>query len=157
MDTYEHLKPYITVKASGAMSLNKLAQTTHVHLLGFAVLYCLTGLILAFSSYPGIVRAVIAPLPLAAQVVDISFWWLARLDAPWGPHFATCIVYSGQVVAMALFAQIVLGLWDLFNRVGKVFVVLLFAAAAAAGYLTWTWVIDPYLRSESPPAVNVQP
>jgi hypothetical protein len=148
LDTYEHLKPFVTVKASGAMSLTKLAQSTHVHLLGFAVLYGMTGLILAFSSYPWAIRVLIAPLPLAAQVVDIGFWWLARLDAPWGPTFATCIVYSGQVVALGVFLHIVLGLWDLFGKAGKLVLVLLFAAAAAGGYVAWSKVIDPYMRSE---------
>src|SRR5207302_839563 len=35
---------------TGGMPLRKLAQTTHVHLLGFSMLYMLTGLIFALSS-----------------------------------------------------------------------------------------------------------
>src|SRR5262249_27349263 len=38
-NTWERLKPYVQVKESSAMSLEKLAQTTHVHLLGFSILY----------------------------------------------------------------------------------------------------------------------
>src|SRR5207302_2640471 len=53
LDTYERLKPYLEAKPSaGGMSLTKLAQTTHVHLLAFSMLYGMTGLIFAFTSYP---------------------------------------------------------------------------------------------------------
>jgi hypothetical protein len=148
LDTYEHLKPYVAVKASSGMSLTALAQTTHVHLLGFSMLYGLTGLILAFSSYPRVVRLVLAPLPLLAQVADISFWWLARLDAPYGPMFAHAIAVSGAVVAVGLLLHIVLGLFDLFGPRGKVVLVLLFVAAAAGGYFAKVRVIDPYIAQE---------
>jgi hypothetical protein len=152
LDTYEHLQPYITVKSSSGMALEKLAQTTHVHLLGFSMLYGLTGLILAFSSYPAVVRLFLAPLPLVAQVADISFWWLGRLDEPYGPMFAQAIAVSGAVVAVGLLSHIVLGLWDLFGKVGRFVLVLLFAGAAAAGYVAKEKVIDPYIAQEKPPA-----
>jgi hypothetical protein len=134
LDTYDRLKPYLTAEGSSAMSLTKLAQTTHVHLLGFSMLYGLTGLLLAFSSYPAVLRCVLCPLPLAAQVVDISFWWLGRLPEPYGPQFAGLAVVSGAVVAVGLMLHILLGLWDLFRTRGRVVLVaLLLAAAAGAG------------------------
>jgi hypothetical protein len=149
LDGYETLSRYLKVETSSAMSLIKLAQTTHVHLLGFSMLYGLTGLILAFSSYPRVLRVVLCPLPLVAQVADISFWWLARLDAPYGPMFATAIIFSGAIVAAGLMLHIVLVLWDLFNRAGKTIVLLLLVAAAAGGYMAKTHIIDPYVAGES--------
>jgi hypothetical protein len=125
LDTYDRLRPYATAEGSSAMSLTKLAQTTHVHLLGFSMLYGLTGLILAFSSYPAPLRCLLCPLPLLAQVVDISFWWLARLPDPYGPDFAGLIPISGAVVAVGLLAHVLLGLWDLFNARGKVVLAVL--------------------------------
>src|SRR5262249_23067968 len=119
LDTYDRLRPYVTAEGSSAMSLTKLAQTTHVHLLGFSMLYGLTGLLLAFTTYRRALRCVLCPLPLAAQVVDISFWWLARLPAPYGPEVAGLIPVSGAVVAVGLMAHILLGLWDLFNARGR--------------------------------------
>jgi hypothetical protein len=158
LDTFERLQPYLAVKegASTAMSLTKLAQSTHTHLLGFATLYGLTGLIFAFSSYPRVIRVVLAPLPLAVQVADISFWWLARLDAPYGPMFAHWVIYSGAIVAAGLALHIVLGLFNLFGWRGKVVLVLLFAAAAAGGYVAKEKVIDPYLAKEAAPAATAE-
>jgi hypothetical protein len=155
LDTYEQIEVYTTQEASTGKSLSELALTTHVHLLGFSMLYGLTGLVLAFSSYPWFLRAVLCPLPLLAQVVDISFWWLARLAEPYGPLFAKAIVVSGAVVGASLFLHIVLGLADLFGkgRLAKlVLVLLLCAAAAGTGFVVKQRVIDPYLAQEKPPA-----
>src|SRR5262249_61091595 len=59
LENYDQIKPYTVVKTSSAMSLTKLAQTTHVHLLGFSMLYGITALILAFTTLPPFL-----PLPL---------------------------------------------------------------------------------------------
>jgi hypothetical protein len=150
MTTFAEIKKYATVKTSQGMSLEKLAQTTHVHLLGFSMLYGLTGLILAFSSYPRLLRIVLCPLPLLAQIVDISFWWLARLPDPHGPMFARCIVYSGAVVAVGLLLHIVLGLFNLFRVKGWLILILLFAAAGYGGYIAKNEVIDPFIAQEKP-------
>jgi hypothetical protein len=148
LTSFPEIRKYAAVKSSEGMSLEKLAQTTHVHLLGFSMLYGLTGLILAFSSYPRLVRIVLCPLPLLAQIVDISFWWLARLPDPQGPMFARCIVFSGAVVAVGLLLHIVLSLFNLFRVKGWVILVLLFAAAGYAGYEAKMRVIDPYMSQE---------
>jgi hypothetical protein len=129
---------------SSGMSLMKLAQTTHVHLLGFSMLYGLTGLILAFSSYPGWLRVVLCPLPLLAQVVDIGCWWMGRFD----PIFAHLIIYTGGVVALGLFLHIVLSLLNMYGIPGKLVLLLLFAGAAGGGFMLKTKIIDPYLASE---------
>ncbi len=150
MTTFAEIKKYATVKTSQGMSLEKLAQTTHVHLLGFSMLYGLTGLILAFSSYPRLLRIVLCPLPLLAQIVDISFWWLARLPEPHGPMFARCIVYSGAVVAVGLLLHIVLSLFNLFRVKGWLILILLFAAAGYGGYVAKNEVIDPFIAQEKP-------
>jgi hypothetical protein len=144
LDTWDHLKPYVQAKESSGMSLEKLAQTTHVHLLGFSLLYGLTGLIFAFTSYPGWMRVLIAPLPLVAQVADISCWWLARLD----PIYAYAIIVTGSVVALGLGLQIILTVFNLFGRWGRVVLVLLMLSAAAGGYVAKVKVIDPFIAQE---------
>src|SRR5262249_54558706 len=129
---------------AGAMSEKKLAQTTHVHLLGFAMLYGLTGLIFSFTSYPVVVRLLVAPLPLVVQVVDISFWWLARAD----PVFAHLIPLTGVLVAGGLFIHIVGSLFNLFGKAGKV-VVLVFLLAGVGGVgALFNEVILPKLEQE---------
>src|SRR5207237_5518327 len=71
LDSYERLKAYTSPERSGGMSLPKLAQTTHVHLLGFSMLFAITGLIFTFTSYPLALRLIFGPFTLLAQIVDI--------------------------------------------------------------------------------------
>lgn len=157
LDTWADLEPYCLASdkkegsilaSSGGKSLQKLALSTHVHLLGFSVLYGMTGLIFAFTSYPGWFRLLVAPLALLAQIVDISFWWLARMEAPYGPMFAGLISASGGVVAIALLIQILFTLFNLFHATGKFILVLLLAAAAGLGYYGKVNIVDPYLARE---------
>ncbi len=148
LQTWGELVPYTRAEAATGHSLTKLALTTHVHLLGFSVLYGLTGLVFAFSSYPGMIRLVLAPLPLLAQIVDISFWWLARLDPPHGPLFAQGIILTGGIVGASLGLQILLSLFNLFGKLGKLVLVLLLAASVAVGFYVKTSVIDKQIKYE---------
>jgi hypothetical protein len=152
LTSFDEIKKYATVQTASGMSLEKLTQTTHVHLLGFSMLYGLTGLILAFSSYPGWLRVLLCPLPLLAQVIDISCWWLARLPEPQGPMFARLIVITGALVAVGLFLHIVLSLFNLFSKKAWLVLFLLFGVAGFGGYITKTRVIDPFIAQEKAPA-----
>lgn len=148
LTNFAEIKKYATVKTAQGMSMEKLAQTTHVHLLGFSMLYGLTGLILAFSNYPRLLRIVLCPLPLFAQIVDIALWWLARLPEPHGPRLAEGIVVTGAVVAVGLLLHIVLSLFNLFRWKGWLILILMFAATGYAGHVAKTRVIDPFIAQE---------
>jgi hypothetical protein len=152
LEKYDQIVKYTKVETSSAMALERLAQTTHVHLLGFSMLYGLTGLLLALTSYRAFIRVPLAPLALLAQIVDIGFWWLARIEEPYGPMFARGIAVSGAVVAVALGLQILLTLFDLFGKFGKSVLFILIVAVACGGYGVKERVIDKYLADENPPA-----
>lgn len=152
LTSFAEIKKFTTVKTASGMSLEKLAQTTHVHLLGFSILYGLTGIILAFSSYPRWLRLVLCPLPLLVQVIDIACWWLARLPQPHGPMFARVIVVTGAIVAVGLLLHIVLSLFNLFSKKAWLVLFLLFGIAGAGGYIAKMEVIDPYIAQEKAPA-----
>jgi hypothetical protein len=156
LDTYGRVKSYTKPDTHGTgIGLKKLAQSTHVHLLGFSMLYGLTGLIFAFTSYPTVIRLLIAPAALLAQIVDISFWWLARLPAPQGPQFAKAIIISGGVVGASLAAQILLSLFNMFGWMGRLVLILAILAALGGGYFAKD-VVQNYLDKEkhAPARVN---
>ncbi|MHB1423106.1 MAG: hypothetical protein ACYC3I_07920 [Gemmataceae bacterium] len=161
LTTYESLEKYlqvpkpvvgedgkIVVKSSRQMSLERLTESTHLHALSFAVLFTLTGLVFALSSYPTWIRCLLAPLVLLAQVVDLSCWWLARLDGI-GPYFALAIMGTGAVVGAGLMLQIVLSLFNMYRWPGKVALLLLFASVAAGGVSLVPQIRD-YLEQEIP-------
>jgi hypothetical protein len=144
LDEYQNVMDYITPENGKGMTLEKLAQSTHVHLLGFAMLYGLTGLIFSFTSFPLAVRLLLAPLPLVFQVVEISFWWLARVD----PVFAYGIMGTGGVVAMGLGAQIVLSLFDMFGKRGRLVLAGLVVAGGIVAGAVYVQVIAPHLAAQ---------
>jgi hypothetical protein len=130
------------------LSVDALTQSTHAHLLTFALLWAATGFVFAFTTYPAPVRAFLAPLVLVAQVVDVACWWLARLEPPTGPYFALAIMGTGAVVGVGVAAQIVLGLWNMYGARGKLVLILLFLVGAGAFGVTYVKVIDPQLQAE---------
>ena len=144
LSSWDNVATYCEPGRGSGVSLTKLAQTTHVHLLGFSMLYGMTGLIFAFTSFPGAIRAVVAPLPLLAQVIDIACWWLARLDA----LYARAIIYTGGVVACGLALHIVLSLLNMYRATGKIVVLLLLAAGGVGAWQLHQHVIEPFLAAE---------
>lgn len=157
LETYDQLAKYLAVptlevrngwaRSDRQVGVEKLTQSTHAHLLSFAVLFTLTGLLFAFTHYPVGVRCVVAPLVLLAQMLDVACWWLARIEGV-GPYFAMAIVGTGTVVGLGLVVQIVGGLWSLYGRAGRG-VLLALALVAGGGFLVlYTSVIQPTLAAE---------
>lgn len=115
LDSHEKLRPYLAVKSADPMDIKKLAQTTHVHLIGFTMMFFLTGLIFSFTSYPGWVRAILAPWPMFFQVCDISCWWLGRYQ----PLAAQAILVTGALVGIGFGIHILGGLLDVTGIAGR--------------------------------------
>ncbi len=111
LESYDNFAKYLKEPTFGAISLERLASITHTHMMGFAVLFGLTGIIFSFTSYPSLMRGLFGPWPLFFQVIDIGFWWLGRLD----PIYAELIRVSGGLVGIGLAVQLVGGFWDLFR------------------------------------------
>ncbi|OWK46371.1 hypothetical protein FRUB_00070 [Fimbriiglobus ruber] len=135
------------VRTNRQLSVEGLTQSTHAHLLSFSVLFALTGLTFAFTSYPAFVRCILGPIVLLATVADIACWWLARLDEI-GPVFALAIMGTGATAGLGLAAQIILSLFNMYGIRGKIVLWLLFAAAIAGFGLLASKVILPALREE---------
>jgi mono/diheme cytochrome c family protein len=158
LEAYEQFTKYLQVptletlpggwvRSDRQVSVEKLTQSTHAHLLSFAVLFSLTGLVFAFTHYPLAVRCVVAPLVLAAQMADVACWWLARVDGV-GPLFAQAIVGTGTVVGLGLLTHIGGGLWSLYGRAGRG-VLVAFALIAGGGFaVLYSAVLHPALQAE---------
>ncbi len=161
MDTYAKLEPLTVtpqldkvvaiggpwVRSTKQSTLEGLTQSTHAHLLSFSMLFGLTGLIFAFTSYHGLFRGLLGPVVLVAQLADISCWWLARLEY-YGPAFAQAILATGGVVGLGLALQIVLSLFNMYGTKGKAVLLLLALVAMTAFGTLVVMVIEPTLTAE---------
>jgi len=117
-------------------------------LLGFAMLYGLTGLCLALTGFPSFLKVLIAPSAMIIQILEISCWWLARMESPTGPLFASAIPVLGGIVALGLLSQILLSLWDMFEMGGRKLIILLLMTGAILGGIVGLKVVLPYLKQE---------
>lgn len=146
LNSFDELKTYIEVEdRGGGMSLPKLAQTTHVHLLGFSMLFGLTGVIFSLTSYPSLIRGIFAPWTLIFQVIDVSCWWLGRID----PMFAQAILVTGGMVGLGLIIHIFGSVFNMYGKAGRTVVLILILGAGAGGVLLNKHVIEPYMAHES--------
>ncbi len=138
--------PFKQAKAR-QLPIDSLTQSTHAHLLSFAALWTLTGLIFAFSSYPKTVKCILAPIVLIAQVADISCWWLARLEGV-GPYFAIAIAGTGAFVGVGLALQIMLSLFNMYSFKGKVVLAVMVLIGMIGFGVVATKVVIPQLEEE---------
>lgn len=161
LQTYEELERYLTVPAAAPfpagggyvrvqdpISLDKLTQSTHAHLLSFAMLFSLTGLVFAFTSYRTTLRCILGPWVLIAVVVDVSLWWLARLSDQWGPYFAHGIIGTGAAAGVGLMLQVTLSLLNMYGPKGKFVVFAIYALAALAAWQVYEHKVKPGLESK---------
>ncbi len=123
------------------MSVEVLTQSTHAHMLSFSMLWALTGLVFAFTSYPLWMRVMVAPMVLVAQIADIACWWLARLPDS-GPYFAAAIMGTGALVGLGLTLHIVLSLFNMYNAKGKVILAAMFLGAGVGMAILAPKVLD---------------
>lgn len=148
LETHEQIARYSTTTASVGMSLEKRAMFTHAHFLSFAMIYGVAGLVFSLTSYPGLLRLFLAPLPLLAQLVEMAAWWLVILDPLWGQ----VIMVAGAVVGVGLALQILLTVFNLFGWKGRAVLLLLLLVTLGGSWQVKVKWIDPYLATKQPAA-----
>jgi hypothetical protein len=158
LSDYAKLEPFIArptnevlpggwVRSSKQIGIEGLTQSTHAHLLSFAMLFSLTGLVFAFSSYPGWIRVILGPIVVVAQVADVSCWWLARIPNV-GPMFAQAILLTGGTVGLGLVLQIILSVFNMYGKAGKAFLLALLIGAGLGFGVLYQNVLGPALAAE---------
>ena len=158
MTNFVELQPLITppsdevlpggwVRSGKQMTIDSLTQSTHTHLLSFAMLFTMTGLCFAFTNYSLWLRGILGPIVLIAQVCDVSCWWLARIP-DYGPIFAQTILLTGSVVGLGLGLQIVLSLFNMYGGMGKLVLAGMFVVAGLVFAFIGVKVIQPALEAE---------
>ncbi len=147
--TYSDVSRYGMNEGPTGKSVQKLALSSHVHLLGTTILFGLTGLAFAFTSLPGLIRAFVAPLPLLGFLLDIAFQWLARLEGPTGETFAQGIMLTGGLVGAGLGLQVILALFSMFGWGGRLVLLVLMILTAAGGHYAKVKYLDPLLNQQT--------
>jgi hypothetical protein len=112
LTSYEEVLTWAEVDLG--QSLRALARVSHVHLFGMSFIFLLTGLIFALSELDQRLRLVIAVLPFIAIWLDIGSWWFTKYE----PVFAYTVIIGGVLMGLALAAQILISLKEMWWKRG---------------------------------------
>jgi hypothetical protein len=107
LTSFDEVKRLATVDTGPALA--ELARVSHIHLFGISFIFLLTGGIFVLSDLGWRWRATIAALPFLTIWADIGAWWVTKYQ-PW---FAWVVIVSGALMGLALAAQILVSLWQM--------------------------------------------
>jgi hypothetical protein len=108
--TYEEVREVTRVDMGP--SLDQLARVSHVHLFGISIIFLLTGMIFSLSEITSAVKLPILVMPYVAIWMDIGSWWITKYQ----PFFAYIVIIWGGLMGLALAAQILISLWEMWLK-----------------------------------------
>ena len=91
-------------------SIEDLSKVSHIHLFGVSIIFLLTGAIFSLSSTPIWLRVTLVVLPYVTIIMDIGSWWATKY---FSSTFAYTVIAGGALMGLALAAQILISLWDM--------------------------------------------
>lgn len=98
-------------RADTGTSITDLAKVSHIHLFGISIIFLLTGAIFALSGTPVWLRVCLVVLPYLTILADIGSWWFTKYLDP--AFFAYVVIAGGACMGLALGAQILIALWEM--------------------------------------------
>jgi hypothetical protein len=110
-------------KVTGAdtgIGIDDLAETSHIHLFAVSMIFLLTGMIFALSDRPVWFRVFLVVVPYLGILMDIGSWWFTKYLDP--TFFAYVVMAGGACWGLALAAQILISLWEMWIDAVKVVV-----------------------------------
>lgn len=85
-------------KTDSAVDISSLTRVSHIHLFGIAFIFFFIGLIFSLATgFNKWLKALIIFTPFAFLLLDVSAWWLTRLD----PAFAWLVIIGGVGYSLA--------------------------------------------------------
>lgn len=90
-------------------SFRTLVKLSHIHLFGIGLLLLTVGLIFRFAKLPGWMKNTLILLPFLGIVADITTWFATKF----APLFAYTVIIAGAVIGLALAAQILISLFQM--------------------------------------------
>lgn len=91
-------------------SILQLARVSHIHLFGISIIFLLTGVVFSLSETPVWLRISLVVVPYLAILADISSWWFTKFTPVF---FGYVVVIGGAIWGLALAAQILISLWEM--------------------------------------------
>jgi len=110
LTTYEEVSAYVDMDLG--QSIKALARVSHIHLFGISFIFMFTGIIFALSEINQALRLIIIAIPFLAIWIDILSWWFTKYQ----PLFAYTVIIGGVFLGIALAAQILISLYEMWVK-----------------------------------------
>jgi hypothetical protein len=110
LTTFEEVREVARVDTGPG--LDQLARVSHVHLFGISIIFLLTGMIFSLSEITSTLKLPIIVMSYVAIWMDIGSWWITKYQ----PFFAYTVIIGGGFMGLALAAQILISLWEMWFK-----------------------------------------
>ena len=97
-------------KIDTGASFSSLARVSHIHLFGIAFIFMFVGLIFSLATgVPKYLKATVIVMPYVFLVLDISSWWLTKLN----PNFAWLVFVGGSMMGLSFVFMWVISMYEM--------------------------------------------
>ena len=97
-------------KTDTGASFSSLARVSHIHLFGIAFIFMFVGLIFSLTAgVPKYLKATIIVMPYVFLVLDITSWWLTKLN----PNFAWLTIIGGSMMGLSFIFMWVVSMYEM--------------------------------------------
>ena len=86
-----------------------LMSLAHIHMMSLSVVFFMVGYIFVHSSFPTRWKVLLAVLPYVAFLVDVSGWFLTKLNVGW----VYLVLFGGGGFVLGLGAMMLLSLYEM--------------------------------------------
>ena len=111
LTSYQEIQKVL--QTDNGFSIVQLARVSHVHLFGLSLIFLVTGGIFALSEIPEFWRVLLVVAPYISILADIGSWWGTKYLSP---VFSYIVIAGGALMGLALAAQIVISLWQMWSE-----------------------------------------
>jgi hypothetical protein len=91
------------------ISLLSLVRLSHIHLFGIGLVLLAVGIVFRLVALPESLKAALVVVPFVSVFADIFAWFLTK----WDPIYAYTVVTAGAILGLALAAQILICLYQI--------------------------------------------
>ncbi len=105
---FETIKNYAQVDTGASFS--SLTRVSHIHLFGISFIFFFVGLIFVMATHVStLLKSLAVSMPFVSQLMDISSWWLTKLD----PMFAWVVIIGGTGMGIAFAFMWVVSIYEM--------------------------------------------
>lgn len=91
-------------------SFSSLARVSHIHLFGISFIFMFVGLIFSLAAgVPKYLKAGVIVMPYIFLLLDISSWWLTKLN----PNFAWLVIIGGGAMGLSFAFMWIVSMYEM--------------------------------------------